>query len=112
MVEAHSPHGRLTLALAYANTYFIGMSSRGVQRVWKLVASRPDWACERLFADGDAEPVSVETETPLSAFGAIAFSVSFEEDYVNLLGMLERSGIPLARHERGDDDTLVLMGGS
>ena len=111
-VENFSPHGRFSLALAYANSYHIGMSSLGFQRAWELVHQRPDWACERVFADGVGMPVSVETETPLAAFGAIAFSVSFEEDYVNLLQMLERSGIPLRRSQRGNDDPLVMLAGS
>ena len=46
-------------------------------------------------------PLSVETDTPLNAFGAVAFSVSFEEDYVHLLRMLDRAGIALRRDERG-----------
>ncbi len=107
-----SPHGRYSLALAYANSYHIGMSSLGFQRAWELVNQRPDWACERVFSDGVAAPVSVETETPLAAFGAIAFSVSFEEDYVNLLQMLQRSGIPLRRSQRRGDDPLVMLAGS
>ena len=102
-VAGISSHGRYSLALAYANSYHIGMSSLGFQRAWELVNLRPDWACERVFSDGVAAPVSVETETPLAAFGAIAFSVSFEEDYVNLLQMLQRSGIPLRRSQRRDD---------
>jgi radical SAM superfamily enzyme YgiQ (UPF0313 family) len=111
-VESFSPHGRYSLALAYANSYHIGMSSLGFQRAWELVNRRADWACERVFSDGAGVPVSVETETPLGAFGAIAFSVSFEEDYVNLLEMLTRSGIPLRRTQRGVDDPLVMLAGS
>jgi radical SAM superfamily enzyme YgiQ (UPF0313 family) len=111
-VGRFSPHGRFTLALAYANTYHVGMSSLGFQRVFELVHEQPDWSCERVFADGAGVPLSVETETPLSAFGVIAFSVSFEEDYVNLLRMLARAGIPLRRSQRGPDDPLVMMGGS
>ncbi len=105
-------HGAYTLALAYPNTYFIGMSSLGFQRTWELVSRRPDWACERFFADGSGRPRSVETDTPLDAFGAIAFSVSFEEDFVHLVRMLDRAGVPTLRSERGDRDSLVVMGGS
>jgi radical SAM superfamily enzyme YgiQ (UPF0313 family) len=111
-VESFSPHGEYSLALAYANSYHVGMSSLGFQRVYELVNRRTGWACERLFSDGAGEPLSVETDSPLGAFGAIAFSVSFEEDYVRLLEMLDRSGIALRRGERGPDDPLVLMGGS
>ncbi|HVR30150.1 MAG TPA: radical SAM protein, partial [Thermoanaerobaculia bacterium] len=99
-------------ALAYANTYHVGMSSLGFQRVWELVHRRPGWTCERFFADGEGHPVSVEHDSPLAAFGCVAFSVSFEEDYVNLLAMLRRAEIPLRRRDRDADHPLVVMGGS
>ncbi len=111
-VEPFSPHGSYTLALAYANSYHVGMSSLALQRVYALVHAEGGWSAERFFADGAGEPVSVELETPLSAFGAIAFSVSFEGDYVNLLEMLNRSGIPRRRRGRADGDPLVIMGGA
>jgi radical SAM superfamily enzyme YgiQ (UPF0313 family) len=106
------PHGRYRLALAYANDYHVGMSSLGFQRVYRLVADRPDWAVERFFADGAGPPLSVESDRPLGDFGCVAFSVSFEEDYLNLLRMLDRAGIPLRRGERGPWDPLIVMGGS
>jgi len=87
-VERFSPHGRYRLALAYANTYHVAMSSLGFQRVYELVHRRPDWVCERFFIDGAGVPVSVEAGRPLADFSCVCFSVSFEEDYVNLLQML------------------------
>ncbi len=111
-VEGFSPDGRLSLALAYANTYHVGMSSLGLQRVYELVHRFPGWSCERFFADGTGNPLSLESDTPLQAFGAVAFSVSFEEDYVNLLQMLERARIPLRRAVRGPKHPLVVVGGS
>lgn len=111
-VEAYSPHGRYSLALAYANTYHLGMSSLALQRLYALVHQADGWSCERFFSDGAGEPTSVELDTPLSAFGAIAFSISFEGDYVNLLRMLERSKIPWRRSQRGSRDPLILVGGA
>ena len=111
-VEHASPHGRYRLALAYANSYFIGMSSLAVHRVFHLVHQRPEWSCERFFLDGEGMPLSVESDTPMNQFGAIAFSISFEEDYVNFLSMLDRARIPLRRADRQADDPLILVGGS
>ena len=111
-VEDIGRPGAFSLALAYANSYHIGMSSLGFQRVWELVSRRPDWSCERFFDDGAGRPLSVETGAPLDAFGAIAFSVSFEEDFVGLVRMLDRAGIPARRDERSGSDPLVLLGGS
>jgi radical SAM superfamily enzyme YgiQ (UPF0313 family) len=111
-VERFSPHGRFRLALAYANSYHVAMSSLAFQRVYELVHRRPDWTCERFFADGAGVPVSVEARRPLAGFSCVAFSVSFEEDYVNLLRMLERARIPLRRRDRGPWDPVIVMGGS
>src|SRR3954453_17022329 len=80
-----SVHAKPRLALGYANSYHVGMSSLGFQRTFELVHERPDWACERFFLDGAGVPVTLETGTALDQFGCIAFSVSFEQDYVNLL---------------------------
>ncbi|HYH46424.1 MAG TPA: radical SAM protein [Thermoanaerobaculia bacterium] len=106
------PHGRYRLALPYANSYHIGMSSLGFQRVHELVHARPEWSSERFFTDGEGMPRSVESGRGLDEFGCVAFSVSFEEDYVHLLQMLDRAGIPLRRVVRRPWDPVVVMGGS
>jgi radical SAM superfamily enzyme YgiQ (UPF0313 family) len=111
-VERFSAHGRHRIAVAYANTYHVGMSSLGYQRVYELVHRRDDWSCERFFTDGFGMPLSVETGRPLDEFGCVAFSVSFEEDYVHLLQMLERARIPLRRRDRNPWDPVIVLGGS
>ncbi len=111
-VRPFSPHAPYKLALAYANTYEVGMSSLGFQRTYELIHDQPEWACERFFSDGIGMPLSVETHTPLDNFGCVAFSVSFEEDYVGLVRMLDRAGIPSRREERRPHDPLILMAGS
>ena len=113
MLVREVPHeGRFALGLAYANSYHVGMSSLGFQRVWELVHRRQGWVCERFFADGDGPLRSVESHAPLGGFGAVAFSVSFEEDYVNLLRMLGRAGLPVRRCHRGPEHPLIVVGGS
>jgi radical SAM superfamily enzyme YgiQ (UPF0313 family) len=111
-VERFSAHTEHRLALAYANSYHIGMSSLAFQRVYQLVHDQEGWRAERFFLDGEGVPLSVERDTPLGDFGAVAFSVSFEEDYVNLLRMLDRARIPLRRRDRGPWDPLVILGGA
>ncbi len=111
-VVKFSPHAEHRLALAYANTYHIGMSSLGFQRVYELVHEAPEWTCDRFFTDGLGMPRAVETGRPIDEYGCICFSVSFENDYVNLLQMLDRAGIPLRRKDRRPFDPLIAMGGS
>ena len=44
------PHGgRLRVALAFPNTYFVGMSNLGFQTVYKLFNAEDDIVCERVF---------------------------------------------------------------
>jgi radical SAM superfamily enzyme YgiQ (UPF0313 family) len=111
-VGRFASHGAFRLALAYANDYHLGMSSLGLQRVHELVFTRPGWTCERFFLDGSGMPVSVEQGRPLNDFTCVAFSVSFEEDYVHLLRLLDRAGIPLRRVDRRPWDPVIVMGGS
>ncbi len=112
LVRPFSAHAPCRLALAYPNTYEVGMSSLGFQRVYELVHSEPEWTCERFFSNGAGMPRSVEADTPLDAFGAVAFSVSFEEDYLHLLRMLDRARLPLRRRDREPWHPLIVMGGS
>ena len=47
----------------------------------------------------------------MKEFDILAFSVSFEQDYVNVLTMLHLSGIPADKRERTGEDPLVVLGG-
>lgn len=110
--------GKLPVALAYPNTYYIGMSSLGLQTIYRLFNQRPDVVCERVFwrgrgrrGDEGQELVSLESQRLLGEFGVVAFSLSYELDYFNVLEMLRQAGIPLLAEERGEDDPLLIAGG-
>jgi radical SAM superfamily enzyme YgiQ (UPF0313 family) len=114
--------GSFRVALVWPNLYFVGMSNLGFQAVYRLLNRLPDVACERAFlpADEDREElertgsplVSLETGTPLGDFDAIAFSVSFENDYLHVLQVLRLAGIPLRAKDRSPRDPLVILGGA
>jgi radical SAM superfamily enzyme YgiQ (UPF0313 family) len=119
----HNPRGRgLDIALAYPNTYYIGMSNLGFQAVYQLFNSYEGVTCERAFVpepDLDEELertgsplITLESETPVSEFDVLAISVSFETDYLNIPRLLERSKIPVLASERSDWHPLVVMGGA
>ncbi|MCK9420890.1 MAG: TIGR03960 family B12-binding radical SAM protein [Nitrospirae bacterium] len=111
----------VTVALAYPNTYPIGMSNLGVHQIYSLLNNRPDTACERVFLpdEDDAEEYvktgtklfCLESKRMVRTFDILAFSVSFEQDYVNVLTMLRLSGIPADKRKRTGDDPLVILGG-
>ncbi len=110
-----------SVCLAYPNYYRVGMANLGFQTVYKIFNDQPSFLCERLFltapeddaefASGAAGVVSLESQKPLRQFDILAFSVSFENDYPNILKMLARAGIPLLAAERNDSYPLIIGGG-
>ena len=107
------PHGdRLRVALAFPNTYWVGMSNLGFQTVYRLFNAEDDIVCERVFLPPKQELaelsaaktplVTLESQTPVGDFDVVAFSVSFEWDYVNVLTLLRLAGIPRYAAERTD----------
>jgi len=117
------PHGgRLRVALAFPNTYFVGMSNLGLQTVYKLFNAEPDIVCERVFLPpktelqaqlASGEPlVTIESQTPVRDFDVFAFSVSFEWDYTNVLTMLRLAGIQPWAERRTHHDPLIVIGGA
>jgi radical SAM superfamily enzyme YgiQ (UPF0313 family) len=117
------PHGgKLRVALAFPNTYFVGMSNLGLQTVYKLFNAEDDIVCERVFLPprselaaqlSSREPlVTIESQTPVSEFDVFAFSVSFEWDYTNVLTLLRLAGIPARADARTHHHPLILIGGA
>src|SRR6476661_1434484 len=117
------PHGnRLRIALAFPNSYWVGMSNLGFQTVYRLFNSHDDIVCERFFLPPKQELadllgtntrlVTLESQTPVADFDVIAFSVSFEWDYVNVLTLLRLAGIPRYAAERTSRHPLVVVGGA
>ncbi len=112
--------GRLRVCLVYPNRYRTGMSSLGFQTVYHLFNLHPRAVCERAFVPEAAESrgtpeadiVSYESQTPLRDFDVIAFSVSYELDYVNLVRALRLAGVPPFAEDRGPRHPLVLAGGA
>jgi len=113
---------RLRIALAYPNTYGVGMSNLGVHTLYRLLNSLPGVRCERVFLPDPADMeqhrrtgmrlFALESQQPVADFDIVAFSASFENDYPNLLAMLDLAGIPRRARARTHHDPLVLMGGA
>lgn len=113
--ESFGRAGRQRVALGFPNSYEIGMSNLGFQWVFRLLNREDDVSCERFFFDeadlAGRGPRTLESETPLGAFPLVAFSISWEMDYVHFLRILPAARIPLDRRERGEGDPIVLVGG-
>ena len=117
------PHGgRLRVALAFPNTYYVGMSSLGFQTVYALFNQIDDVVCERVFLppkqelreqlDSRAPLLTLESQTPASEFDVLAFSVSFEWDYTNIVSMLRLAKMATRAADRSARDPLVVIGGA
>jgi radical SAM superfamily enzyme YgiQ (UPF0313 family) len=114
--------GSFRIALVWPNLYFVGMSNLGFQAVYRLLNRTADVVCERAFLPDDEDKAelertgspltSFETGTPLRDFDVVAFSISFENDYLHVLQVLRLAGIPLRASERGPHDPLVVLGGA
>src|SRR5512132_2809468 len=102
--------GAYRIALGFPNSYEVGMSNLGFQWVYRLLNRVPDLVCERFFHEGGAS-VTFETGAPLSEFGLLAWSLSWEMDIVNILRTLRAAGIPARREERDERHPLLLVGG-
>jgi len=101
--------GRIPIALIYPNTYYVGMSNLGFQTIYGLLNSYDNIVCERVFWEKDKK--SIESGRPLDDFAVLAFSISYELDYFNVIEMLRSSATPLFAADRSDAHPLVIAGG-
>lgn len=112
----------LKVALAFPDTYAIGMSHLGLQILYHMLNGREDVLAERVFApwiDMEEElrkrslPLyTLESFTPLGEFDVIGFSMQYELCYTNFLNMLELAGVPVETSARSIGDPVILGGGS
>ena len=117
------PHGgRLRVALAFPNTYYVGMSSLGFQTVYRLFNDLDDVVCERVFLPPKQELkaqlesgtplLTLESQTPVADFDVLAFSVSFEWDYTNVVTTAAARRPAAARRRPDSRHPLVVIGGA
>ncbi|MBI5479562.1 MAG: radical SAM protein [Deltaproteobacteria bacterium] len=109
------------LALCYPSPYPVAMASLGFQTIYREVNGRRGWAAERAFlpdpenedahARGGAPLCTYESGTPVTDFGALAFSVAYELELAGLARFLDLAGLPPRRADRGAGQPLVVGGG-
>ncbi|MBW2568807.1 MAG: TIGR03960 family B12-binding radical SAM protein [Deltaproteobacteria bacterium] len=108
--------GHIKIALVYPNTYHVGMSNLGFQTVYHLLNDINHVLCERSFLPeknrrASTNITTIESGRPISDFDIIAFSISFENDYLNLLTILSKAGLPQRSCDRKNHHPLVVAGG-
>ena len=113
--------GKITVCLLYPNSYHVGMSNLGFQTLYQILNAQEDVVCERAFLP-DPEDLqvyrntrtplfSLESQKPLSGFDLLAFSISFENDFPNVLTLLELAHLPLESRLREGRYPWVIGGG-
>lgn len=112
---------KLKIALAFPDTYEIGMSHLGLRILYHLLNQQEDFLVERVFApwtDMERElrkhslPLcSLENHLPLGEFDVLGFSLQYELSYTNLFTILDLGRIPLRSGDRGDHHPFIIAGG-
>jgi radical SAM family uncharacterized protein len=116
----HSP-GSVSWLLIYPDTYEIGLPNQGLQILYEILNERDDAVAERSYApwfDLEAElrrtdlPLfSVDTHRPAGDFDVLAFNLSAELVYTNVLNCIDLAGVPVRAEQRRPEHPIVVAGG-
>jgi len=108
-VPVHHPD-RVAWLLVYPDTYEVGLPNQGLQILYEILNERPDAVAERSYAPWtdmaavlrrEGLPLfSVDTHRPAADFDVLAFNLSAELVYTNVLECLDLAGIPLRTSDR------------
>jgi radical SAM superfamily enzyme YgiQ (UPF0313 family) len=114
--------GDVRIALCYPDIYELGMSSLGIRILYGVLNEAENVVCERVFSPADDMErllrennlplFTLESKQPVKNFDVLAFSLSSELNYTNILNVLHLSGIPIFSSKRGGDDPVVVAGGN
>jgi radical SAM family uncharacterized protein/radical SAM-linked protein len=112
---------RLSVAIAFPDTYEVGMSHLGIQILYEILNGKDGIVAERCFTPWpDMEDrmrrhgillATLESRTPLQAFDMVGFSLQYELSFTNVLTMLDLGGIPIRSEDRREGDPIVIAGG-
>jgi radical SAM family uncharacterized protein len=113
--------GRVAFLLIYPDTYEIGLPNQGLQILYEILNERPDAVAERAYSPWtDMESTmraaglplfSVDTHRAARDFDVLAFNLSAELVYTNLLNLVDLAGVAVRNEDRGPADPIVIAGG-
>src|SRR5690349_22978247 len=105
----HHP-SKVAWLLAYPDIYDIGLPNQGLQILYEILNERADAVAERSYApwvdmeaqlrQRDVPLFSVETHRPAGEFDLMAFNLSAELVYTNVLNCIDLAGVPVRAAER------------
>ena len=112
---------RNRVALAFPDTYEVGMSHNGVRILYHLLNEEEDTAAERVFLPwSDFEAIlrsrnalltTLESRTPVREFHILGVSLLYELAASNVVLLLDLADIPRRAAQRKNEDPLVIAGG-
>ncbi len=113
--------GRVAWLLTYPDTYEIGLPNQGLQILYEILNERDDAVAERAYAPWtdleaqlrahDLPLFSVDNHFPASMFDLLAFNLSAELTYTNLLNLVDLAGVPVRCADRTAEHPFVVIGG-
>ncbi len=117
---AHGPE-KVAWLLCYPDSYEVGLPNQGLQILYEILNERSDATAERAYAPwGDLEALmrqrglplfSVDTHLAAGEFDILAFNLSSELVYTNVLNLIDLAGAAVRAADRYDGDLLVGAGG-
>ena len=120
VVPTHSP-SKVSWLLVYPDAYEVGLPNQGLQILYEILNERPDALAERAYAPwldmetqmrANQVPLfSVDGHQPASAFDLVAFNLSAELVYTNLLNCIDLAGVPIRSEDRRPEHPLIAAGG-
>ena len=107
--------------LTYPDVYEVGLPNQGLQILYEILNESPIAEAERAYAPWvDLEEImrreriplfSVDTHRPANEFDVIAFNLSSELVYTNLINCLDLAGVPVMSSDRENMHPVIGAGG-
>ncbi|MBI2703849.1 MAG: TIGR03960 family B12-binding radical SAM protein [Actinobacteria bacterium] len=117
----HHDQRQVGWLLVYPDAYEIGLPNQGLQILYEILNERDDALAERAYAPWtDLESLlrarrlplfSLDTHRPAAEFDVIAFNLSAELVYTNVLNCIDLAGVPVRSAERRPEHPLIGAGG-
>jgi len=117
---SHDP-AKVSWLLTYPDTYEIGLPNQGLQILYEILNERDDAVAERSYAPwGDLEALlraegvplfSVDTHRDAGSFDVLAFNLSAELVYTNVLNCIDLARVPVRSADRSAAHPFVAAGG-
>ncbi len=103
----------LNAVIVFPNYYGVAMSNLGFLRAYELINQSGFISCDRAFLQDDTAKgiISLETRKRLQTYDLIFFSLSYENDFYNILSILDAEQIPFLSADRDKTFPLIMAGG-